>query len=64
MPDDCRPDPLAVVRDTLPPGWYAWAGVAGLLYARRLKSSPPVVVRAVTAEELAAKVAEAAAPRG
>jgi hypothetical protein len=28
------------------PGWYWWHGVAGLLYARRLKTSPPWVVRA------------------
>ena len=40
-------DPLATLK--LPPGWYAWAGVGGILYARRLKSSPPIVVRAATA---------------
>lgn len=26
------------------PGWEAWAGVSGALFARRLLSSPPVVV--------------------
>lgn len=28
------------------PAWHAWRGVAGMLYARRPKSSPPQVVRA------------------
>lgn len=28
------------------PGWYMWRGVAGLVYARRLNSSPSVVFRA------------------
>jgi hypothetical protein len=28
------------------PYWHCWRGVAGLLYARRLNSSPPIVVRA------------------
>ena len=27
------------------PYWHVWRGVSGLLYARRLNSSPPVVVR-------------------
>ena len=27
------------------PCWQAWTGVAGLLYARLPRSSPPVVVR-------------------
>jgi hypothetical protein len=28
------------------PHWHVWRGVAGLLYARRPRSSPPRVVRA------------------
>jgi hypothetical protein len=28
------------------PHWHVWRGVAGLLYARRPRSSPPKVVRA------------------
>jgi hypothetical protein len=28
------------------PRWYTWRGIAGLVYARRLKTSPPPVVRA------------------
>ncbi|HKA95095.1 MAG TPA: hypothetical protein VKD66_02430 [Streptosporangiaceae bacterium] len=27
------------------PDWHVWRGVAGLLYARRPRSSPPKVVR-------------------
>jgi hypothetical protein len=30
------------------PRWHAWEGIAGLKYARRMLSSPPRVVRAVT----------------
>jgi hypothetical protein len=63
MPDPStparKPDPLAPLRGKLPPGWEAWTGISGLLYARRRKSSPPIVVRAATAHELAAKIAGA-----
>jgi hypothetical protein len=34
------------------PNWDIWAGVSGLLYARRLKTSPPVTVYAHTPAEL------------
>jgi hypothetical protein len=27
------------------PNWHVWRGICGLLYARRLRTSPPVVVR-------------------
>ena len=27
------------------PHWHCWRGIAGLVYARRLLSSPPVVLR-------------------
>ena len=38
-------------------GWHIWQGVvAGLLYARRLRSSPPRVVRAVTVPDLEAAI--------
>jgi hypothetical protein len=33
-------------------------GVGGILYARRRKSSPAIVFRAATADELAAKITE------
>ncbi len=39
------------------PGWRAWEGViAGVLYARRLGASPPIVVRSVTVDALRAEV--------
>ena len=41
-PED--PELLSIEADY--PGWVAWRGVGGLLYARRVKSSPPKVVRA------------------
>jgi hypothetical protein len=28
------------------PGWHCWRGIAGLVYARKLQTSPPVVLRA------------------
>jgi hypothetical protein len=34
------------------PGWETWAGPGGVLYARRLLSSPPWVVRAPSAQAL------------
>ncbi|HEY6275269.1 MAG TPA: hypothetical protein VIX86_02960 [Streptosporangiaceae bacterium] len=35
------------------PAWHAWEGVvAGMLYARRLMSSPPRIVRAASADGL------------
>jgi len=37
-------------------GWHVWAGVTGVLYARRLKSSPPVVLRDATVPGLRARV--------
>jgi hypothetical protein len=38
------------------PCWHAWTGVAGLLYVRLPRSSPPVVMRATDAGSLAAKI--------
>jgi hypothetical protein len=37
-------------------GWHAWEGVGGILYARRLLSSPPRVVRATTVDGLAVAI--------
>ena len=34
------------------PHWHVWRGVAGLLYARRPRSSPPKVVRGRSAVDL------------
>jgi hypothetical protein len=50
-------DPLAVLRGRFP-AWEAWRGVSGLLYVRRRKTSPPVVLRDVTGEGLARKIRE------
>jgi len=36
--------PAAIERDY--PAWHCWRGIGGILYARRPKSSPPIVVRA------------------
>jgi hypothetical protein len=49
-------DPLAPLYGKLPPGWECWVGIGGLLYARRRRSTPPVVLRSTSAEDLAAKV--------
>jgi len=38
------------------PGWECWTGIAGLLYARRRRSSPPVVLRDVTGEGLTRQI--------
>jgi hypothetical protein len=47
------------------PGWHAWPGVlAGVVYARRPRSSPPMVVRAVTTEELRLAIEDAERERG
>jgi hypothetical protein len=40
------------------PGWYAWVGVSGVLYARRPLTSPPWVVRAETVDQLRDKIRE------
>jgi len=38
------------------PHWQAWRGVSGIWYARRPKSSPPIVLRGETPGELASLV--------
>jgi hypothetical protein len=38
--------------EDIPPGWHWWRGLSGLYYARRVKSSPPVVFRAESLHEL------------
>lgn len=64
-PTDHERDPalLAVERDY--PGWQAWPAVlAGLVYARRPQTSPPLVVRAVTTDQLRHEIEAAEAERG
>jgi hypothetical protein len=51
-------EPLAPLYGKLPPGWECWTGVGGILYARRRKTSPPVVLRSADAEDLARQVRE------
>ena len=36
--------------------WEVWAGVSGLLYARRRQTSPPPVFRGFTVTELARQI--------
>jgi hypothetical protein len=38
------------------PGFHCWQGVGGIWYARRLGTSPPVVIRAESQDELRAKI--------
>lgn len=46
------------------PGWQCWPGVIPpLVYARRPRSSPPIVVRAATPEALAEAIERAEAGR-
>jgi hypothetical protein len=62
--DDERARALADVdRDF--PGWHAWpAVIGGVLYARRARSSPPMVVRAVTTDGLREEIENAERERG
>ena len=41
------------------PQWHVWRGVCGLVYARRPRTSPPLVVRAENAVELRAQIRQA-----
>jgi hypothetical protein len=41
------------------PHWRVWRGVAGLVYARRLRASPPRVVRAVDTLDLCDRIRRA-----
>ena len=56
------PGPLAPLYGRFP-GWECWTGVGGMLYARLRRSTPPVVFRAPTADELAAKITQFEAAR-
>jgi hypothetical protein len=47
------------------PGWHTWPGVlAGVVYARRPRSSPPLVVRAVSPLGLRQAIEAAEVERG
>jgi len=65
----CRADRAAPAEGAEPPDWWpyasefphwhVWRGIAGLLYARRLMSSPPRVVRSQDAGELRDQIRQA-----
>lgn len=62
--DHERASALAGIDRDYPP-WHAWEGViAGLLYARRPMSTPPMVVRAVTPDGLRQAIEAAERERG
>ena len=62
--DDERARALAQVERDYP-GWQTWPGVlAGVVYARRARSSPPLVVRAISPAGLRAAIKAAEASRG
>ena len=47
------------------PGWHAWPGVlAGVVYARRPRTSPPMVVRAISPDGLRQAIEAAETERG
>ena len=47
------------------PGWHAWpATLAGLVYARRPRTSPPLVVRAASVDLLRDQIEDAERERG
>jgi hypothetical protein len=47
------------------PGWHAWPGtLASLVYARRPRTSPPLVVRAASVDQLRDQIEAAEAERG
>ena len=61
--EDALREALAAV-EAAHPGWMCWPGVIPpLVYARRHRSSPPIVVRAATPEALAEAIEHAEAQR-
>jgi hypothetical protein len=54
---------LAVIADEYP-GWTAWPGVAGLVYARYPRSSPPLCVRSTSLSGLRVEIEKAKRERG
>jgi hypothetical protein len=41
------------------PHWHVWRGVCGLVYARRPRTSPPLVVRTDNPADLLAQIRQA-----
>ena len=52
--DKSEPTLEDVIRES--PGWHCWEGLAGLVYARLVNSSPPIVVRAEDAQGLMRRI--------
>jgi hypothetical protein len=46
------------------PHWHVWRAGCGLVYARRPRTSPPLVVRAISAADLRHAIEAAEAERG
>jgi hypothetical protein len=62
--DDGRDQGLAAIDRDYPP-WHAWQGpLGGLLYARRPRSSPSLVVRAADTAGLRQEIENAERERG
>jgi hypothetical protein len=64
-PNDHSRDRALTEIDRDYPGWHAWPAVlAGLVYARYPRSSPPLVVRSVSTEGLRQEIEAAERERG
>jgi hypothetical protein len=68
MEDEQPPTSSAIRGEDIPdwwpyaaefPHWHVWRGVCGLVYARRPRTSPPLVVRADNPADLGAQVRRA-----
>ena len=68
MEDEQPPTGPGVSRDDIPdwwpyaaefPHWHVWRGVCGLVYARRPRTSPPVVVRGEDVADLRDQISRA-----
>ncbi len=63
-PDGAPRGALAAIPDDYP-GWLAWEGaIAGMLYARRPRTSPPMVVRSTTTDGYGQEIESAEQERG
>ena len=68
MEDEQPPTSSAISDEDIPdwwpyaaefPHWHVWRGVCGLVYARRPRTSPPLVVRADNPVDLVAQIERA-----
>jgi hypothetical protein len=68
MQDEQPPTSSAIPSEDIPdwwpytaefPQWHVWRGVCGLVYARRPRTSPPLVVRADNPVDLFAQIRQA-----